>query len=301
MDYGHHISVGDVDGDGDIDIYAASALFINDGNGNFTNKINELPSSLRPIQNSYQGFIMSSVIADFNNDGIDDIFASYADSANRSQQPHEGYTGVYSISQNGNPSYIESDIGYLSDAKYGISNTKFNYIVAYDVNLDGNKDIVVAVTRSSPYYVGKGLQIFLNVEDPNTGNRKFIPGDYLLPDESVMDEFQGEGMLSVLDVNNDGVLDIAHSSASGQGEFGLSFYINNSGSLSLFDMNEFAFMSQEQIPGKENWGLNGWLLTKAMPINLDNSGWIDYISTIDSGLGDEGGGESILYSVLAKD
>ena len=301
MDYGHHISVGDVDGDGDIDIYAASALLINDGNGNFTNKINELPSSLRPIQNSYQGFIMSSVIADFNNDGVDDIFASYADSANRSQHPHEGYTGVYSISQNGNPSYIESDIGYLSDAKYGISNTKFNYVVAYDVNLDGYKDIVVAVTRSSPYYVGKGLQIFLNVEDLNTGNRKFIPGDYLLPDESVMDEFQGEGMLSVLDVNNDGVLDIAHSSASGQGEFGLSFYINNSGSLSLFDMNEFAFMSQEQIPGKENWGLNGWLLTKAMPINLDNSGWIDYISTIDSGLGDEGGSEHILYSVLSKD
>ena len=95
-------------------------MLINDGNGNFTNKINELPSSLRPIQDSGQGFIMSSVIADFNNDGIDDIFASYADSANRSQQPHAGYTGVYSISQNGNPSYIESDIGYLSDAKYGI-------------------------------------------------------------------------------------------------------------------------------------------------------------------------------------
>jgi len=301
MDYGHHISVGDVDGDGDIDIYAASALLINDGNGYFTNKINELPSSLRPMYHSGQGFIMSSVIADFNNDGIDDIFASYADSANQSLQPNAGYTGVYSISQNGNPSYIESDIGYLSDAKYGINNTKFNYAVDYDVNLDGYIDIVVAVTRSSPYYVGKGLQIFLNIEDPDTGNRKFIPGDYLLPDESVMDEFHGEGKLSVLDVNNDGVLDIAHSSSSKHGEYGLSFYINISGSLTLFDMNEFAFMSQEQIPGKENWGLDGWLLTKAMPINLDNSGWIDYISTIDSGLGDEGGGESILYSVLAKD
>jgi len=159
----------------------------------------------------------------------------------------------------------------------------------------------VSVTRVSPYYEGKALQVFLNVENSSTGKRKFESADYLLPDESSMDEMQGEGRLSVLDVNNDGVLDIAHSSTSGQGEFGLSFYINNSGSLSLFDMNEFAFMSQEQIPGKENWGLNGWLLTKAMPINLDNSGWIDYISTIDSGLGDEGGSEHILYSVLAKD
>jgi hypothetical protein len=38
-----------------------------------------------------------------------------------------------------------------------------------------------------------------------------------------------------------------------------------------------------------------------MPINLDNSGWIDYIGVIISGTGDEGGNESILYTVLAKD
>ena len=303
MDFGHHISVGDVDGDGDVDIYSASALLINDGNGNFTNKINELPSSLRPIQDSGQGFIMTSVIADFNNDGIDDIFASYADSANQSQQPNEGYTGVYSISQNGNPSYIESDIGYLSDAKYGINNTKFNSAVAYDINLDGFKDIIVSVTRASPYYEGRALQVFLNVENSSTGKRKFESADYLLPDESSMDEMHGEGRLSVIDINNDGILDIAHSVVTKYNEesYGLSFYLNNNGSLTLFDMNEFAFMSQEQIPGKENWGLNGFNLLKAMPINLDNSGWIDYISTIDSGLGDEGGGESILYSVLAKD
>ena len=303
MDYGHHISAGDVDGDGDIDLYVASALLINDGYGNFSNKMDDLPFSLRPIQDSGQGFIMSSVIADFNNDGIDDIFASYADSANRSQQPNEGYTGVYSISQNGNPSYIESDIGYLSDSKYGINNTKFNSAVAYDINLDGFKDIIVSVTRGSPYYEGRALQVFLNVENSSTGKRKFESADYLLPDESSMDEMHGEGQLKVIDINNDGILDIVHSVVAKWNEesYGLSFYLNNNGNLVLFDMNEFAFMSQEQIPGKENWGLNGFNLLKAMPINLDNSGWIDYISTIESGLGEEGGGESIFYSVLSKD
>ena len=39
----------------------------------------------------------------------------------------------------------------------------------------------------------KGLQVFLNVEDPITDNRKFIPGDYLLPDESLIDQYHGEG------------------------------------------------------------------------------------------------------------
>jgi hypothetical protein len=29
--------------------------------------------------------------------------------------------------------------------------------------------------------VGKGLQVFLNTYDSETGNRKFIPGDNLLP------------------------------------------------------------------------------------------------------------------------
>ena len=91
-------------------------------------------------------------------------------------------------------------------AKYGIGNTKFNYAVDYDINLDGYKDIVIAVTRGDPYYVGKGLQVFLNTYDSETGNRKFIPGDNLLPNEGSLDSFHGEGQLSVVDINNDGII-----------------------------------------------------------------------------------------------
>jgi len=301
-DFSHHISVGDVDGDDDVDIYVASALLINDGVGNFSNKMDEIPRSLRPIQDDGEMYIESSVIADFNNDGIDDIFASYGNTAFKNLPEYQSYSATYSLSKDGSPSYIDSDIGFVTDAKYGISNTKFNYAVGYDINLDGYKDVVVGVTRQSPYYVGKGLQVFLNVEDPENNNRKFISGDYLLPDGSELDQVHGEGQLSVVDINNDGTLDIVHSSNPGQDEgYSLSYYLNIGGSLTLYDSSEFAFMSQEQIPGKENWGLNGHLLQKAMPINLDNSGWIDYIGVIISGTGDEGGNESILYTVLAKD
>ena len=290
--FGHEIDVGDVDGDGDIDIYTGKILLINDGLGNFSNKTNLLPNELRPNRN-----IWSSVIADFNNDGVDDFFVPYAEVDEWSQYPTK--SGVYALSNGNNPSYSDySDIGFVEEAKYGLSNSKFNYAIDYDINLDGYKDIIIAVTRKDPYYVGKGLQVFLNVEDPITDNRKFIPGDYLLPDESLIDQYHGEGQLSVIDINNDGIPDIAHTSGAYGYEYGLSFYINNGGSLTLMNENDFAYMSQEQIPGRENYGI-GNKLRRAIPINLDDSGWIDYISVITFSL-NSGRNENIFYSVLSK-
>ena len=292
--FGHEIDVGDVDGDGDIDIYTGKILLINDGAGNFSNKTSELASELKPWGRN----LWSSVVSDFNNDGIEDFFVPYAEIGSNSQ--YANYSGVYSLSKNGNPSYkSSSDIGFVTEAKYGLSNSKFNYAIDYDINLDGYKDIVIAVTRASPYYVGKGLQVFLNVFDPDTGNRKFIPGDYLLPDESILDQYHGEGQLSVIDINNDGVLDIAHTSGAYGNEYGLSFYINNNGTLELFDQNNFAYLSQEQIPGRENFGV-GNKLRRAIPVNLDDTGWVDYISVINLGFS-SGRNENVLYSVLAKD
>ena len=291
--FGHEIDVGDVDGDGDIDIYTGKILLINDGSGNFSNKTNLLPNQLKPNRN-----IWSSVIADFNNDGIDDFFVPYAEIDEWSD--YSTKSGVYALSNNNQPSYSGySDIGFVEDAKYGLQNSKFNHAIDYDINQDGYKDVIIAVTRKDPYYVGKGLQVFLNVEDPITSNRKFIPGDYLLPDESSIDQYHGEGQLSVIDINNDGILDIAHTSGAYGDEYGLSFYINNGGSLTLMNESHFAYMSQEQIPGRENYGV-GNKLRRAIPIDLDNSGWVDYISVINLGFS-SGRNENVLYSVLAKD
>ena len=145
--------------------------------------------------------------------------------------------------------------------------------------------------------MGKGLQVFLNTYDSETGNRKFIPADNLLPNEGSLDSFHGEGQLSVVDINNDGVLDIAHTSGAYVDEKGLSFYINNGGNLELFDMNQFAYATENQLSGQENYGNDHF--RRAIPINLDNSGWIDYISLIRPWT-DYESSEILLYSVLAK-
>jgi hypothetical protein len=288
--FGHEIAAGDVDGDGDIDIFTGKILLINDGSGNFSNRTNLLIDELKPNGRN----LWSSVIADFNNDGIEDFFVPYAESSTSS------YSGVFSISKNGNPSYNNSTKGFVSDAKYGIDNTKFNYAIDYDVNLDGYKDIVIGVTRASPYYIGKGLQIFLNVEDTETGSRKFISGDNLLPDESVLDQFHGEGQLSIIDINNDGILDIAHTSGSYTEAYGLSFYINNGGSLELVSLDDLAYLNSEQIPERSNWPNDGRTLGRAFPVDLNGSGWIDYISILSLGYSDQPT-EIVFYSALSKD
>jgi hypothetical protein len=292
--FGHELSIGDVDGDGDIDIFTGKTLLLNDGSGSFTNNTDLLPEEIKPKGRN----LWSSVVADFNNDGIDDFFVPYAETSQTSSFFLPDFSGAYSLSKDGKPSYENNDIGFVTETKYGIGNTKFNYAIDYDINLDGYKDIVIAVTRVDPYYVGKGLQVFLNTYDSETGNRKFIPGDNLLPNEGSLDSFHGEGQLSVVDINNDGILDIAHTSGAYGDEKGLSFYINNGGNLELFDMNQFAYATENQLSGKESLPkFNN--LRRAIPINLDNSGWIDYVSLI--GFGNENGSnEILLYSVLSK-
>jgi len=290
--FSHELSVGDVDGDGDIDIYAGKVLLLNDGNGFFQNATNEILDQLKPNRN-----LWSSVIADFNNDGIDDFFVPYAEP--NDWQDYKSYSGFYSLSKDGKPSYNNSFTGFVSDAKYGIENTKFNYAIDYDINLDGYKDVIIGVTRADPYYIGKGIQVYLNQYDDETGDRKFVSGDHLLPDLSIFDDFGGSGQLFAIDINNDGILDIAHSSVAGGDEYGLTFLINSGGALTLFDSNELAYLGSEQIPGFESFG-NYNSLRKAIPIHLDNEGWVDYISTVQLNHGN-GKKEKVFYSVLAKE
>ena len=290
--FGHEISVGDVDGDGDNDIYTGKVLLINDGQGRFTNQTDNLPVELKPSRN-----LWSSVIADFNNDGIDDFFVPYAETTGADWEEYKNFSGVYSLSENGNNSYTNSKIGFITESKYGITNTKFNHAVAYDINLDGFKDVVIACTRANPYYEGKGIQVFLNVEDETNNGRKFISADNLVSDHSLIDQEHGEGSLSVIDVNNDGILDIAHTTGSYNNEYGLTYYLNTGGSLQYYDRNNLPYVRQNQIIGRENYG-DGNKLRRAIPVNLDNENWIDIISVID--ISNDNKTEKVFYSILSK-
>jgi len=297
--FGHSISIGDVDGDNDNDIYTSNVLLINDGTGKFINKTSDLIYELRP-NNRWN---MSSVIDDFNNDGIDDFFNLFNDS-NLNNPDFSQYDGVYSLSKNNTPSYSNSTIGFVSGGKYGVNQTKFNHAVSYDVDLDGFMDVVTSVTRSDPYYVGKSIQVFLNVEDAN-GERKFINADYLISDTSSLDHMHGEGQLLVKDLNNDGTLDLAHSSASfGSNlgdQYGLQFYLNLNGQLQLQSTSLIPYVLRNQYNNaSDTWVDSATKLERSFPIDINESGWIDVISTVHVNRYDEQR-ELVFYSITDKD
>jgi len=297
--FGHSISIGDVDGDNDNDIYTSNVLLINDGTGKFINKTSDLIYELRP-NNRWN---MSSVIDDFNNDGIDDFFNFFNDS-NLNNPDFSQYDGVYSLSKNNTPSYSNSTIGFVSGGKYGVNQTKFNHAVSYDVDLDGFMDVVTSVTRSDPYYVGKSIQVFLNVEDAN-GERKFINADYLISDTSSLDHMHGEGQLLVKDLNNDGTLDLAHSSASfGSNlgdQYGLQFYLNLNGQLQLQSTSLIPYVLRNQYNNaSDTWVDSATKLERSFPIDINESGWIDVISTVHVNRYDEQR-ELVFYSITDKD
>ena len=164
--FAHDLSIGDVNGDGDVDLYAGGVLFINNGRGEFKNaKANFSGRRSR-------GYIMSSVMDDFDNDGMADIVPLHAESS-----PSGSKSYVYLSDNEANPGLrlpIE-----LPEGLFGHSNTKHNHAASADLNGDGLKDIVIAQTRANPYYQGRSLQILMNkngqFEDQTTTANSFSP------------------------------------------------------------------------------------------------------------------------------
>ena len=72
LTFAHDTAGGDIDGDGDIDLYSGKVLLLNDGTGHFKNESQLLPEEARPTDTH----IMSSVMADLDNDGVDDLVSA---------------------------------------------------------------------------------------------------------------------------------------------------------------------------------------------------------------------------------
>ncbi len=66
--FAHDASSGDINGDGFPDILAARTLFLNDGGAGFVNSIENLPEEMRRTDH----YVMSSLLEDFNGDGLAD-------------------------------------------------------------------------------------------------------------------------------------------------------------------------------------------------------------------------------------
>jgi hypothetical protein len=268
----HDLSVGDINGDGHIDYQAGNYLGINNGDGSFR-RLN-WPDTFPPFF-KWAG-AMSSLIADFNNDGFDDIAKFMFDS----DDEYFGSADMYIILSNGTPDISKWAPVIIGKGIFG-SNTKHNHANFADFNNDGYLDFVVGQTRAEPYYVGRALDIYMNKGDGTFDNTTSVAIDNssrsdldILNDTSTVGN--GEGTVVLRDFNNDGFIDIIDLT-SGEGSIGL-FANDGTGKFTHVSNDVLAYIAPSEIAERqqENGDKN---TTFYSPINLDNQHGLDFVTT----------------------
>ena len=265
--FAHDASAGDPDGDGDVDIYACNILNINDGDGNFV--MHEYINHEWQRENKY-GNPMSSLMTDLNNDSYDDIIFWNFDNRSSWSDVDEGF-----ILLSNNSSDIRSwERLVLPTGPFGYDRNKYNHAASGDLNNDGFEDVVVSITRDLPYYEGAYIQVLIN-----DGNGELLDmTNTNFPVQPRSDTHHGEGNIYLRDMNLDGNLDIIHSTRDyNSGYHGAHIAINNGNAY-------FVSIDNSDLPMKPDPGNNNYdYLMKALPINIDDEGCLDFISVTDAG------------------
>ena len=299
--FAHDASSGDINGDGFPDVLAARTLFLNDSGAGFVNSIENLPEEMRRTDH----YVMSSLLADFNDDGLADPVLFWGDEIDAL----DPWPARIALSDTQKPS-AEWPVQSLPTGPFGLGSTKFNHAASADIDGDGDLDIVIGTTRAGNlYYVGRFIQILRNDGSGNfTDISQEAMGDqpralnYQDPEVEVACTVWGEGQVVLLDIDNDGDVDITdrtHGGANGTKDScpGIEVYLNDgNGSFSRDESTQLAWAQQYQIPGFVALAPTKHEIGNAIPIDLDGRFGIDYVAQIRSPWG---GIYAFLYQVMS--
>ena len=286
----HDAAYGDLDGDGDLDIFVPISdytktgfrfggdedpcsgcvenipftMLINDGQGNF--EANHLiPQFDDWVEVDYdnwgnnidQLWPTTATIGDFDNDGHGDIALGWF---NPIIADRYGFTknssGVVYFNDGSNDwtkrQYVELPENFFGD------NGNANDMEVMDFNNDGYMDILLASTIHEPYYHSRVIQFFQNDQ-----GKSFIDiTASISPDHEkyangnpYSEWWVGQGKLHILDYDHDGDLDIVDTNTR------TSVYLNNQNSFDLYDnfvdTDEDILLWPVEIDGKYHYDFIG--------------------------------------------
>ena len=148
-----------------------------------------------------QNLLIDIHLDDFNGDGKDDIVAGYGHGST--------YSRIYL--NDGNANFSRANSKPLPAPPYGFNNSMHLKTYSPDINGDGLPDLIISWSRYVPYYGGTDLQILIN-----KGNGDFVDETPLrlrsLPgNELPVERLAWTDWFQLIDVNNDGQLDIIGS------------------------------------------------------------------------------------------
>ncbi len=157
LDFTHSATAADIDGSGRVAIYSGNIwgqqyigpqILLNDGAGHFTVGTGRLPASLANLnQNSYT----SSLFVDVTDDGCVDLVLG-GDLNTQSVVLKNDCQGHFSVLANALPPKLFSD-GITVDIK------------TMRLGASGKPDLLLVTTHSSPFYVGRAIQVLINNGD----------------------------------------------------------------------------------------------------------------------------------------
>jgi len=286
----HDATYGDLDGDGDLDIFVPISDYtehgfkfggepdecsgctsqipytalINDGSGNFSANHNiPLYDYWVDYEQKYgypvtQLWPTTTTIGDFDNDGFGDIALGWFNpEVAHLYGFNENSAGVVYLN-NGQNDWTQREFIQLPSNYFG-SNGNANDMEAFDFNNDGYLDIVMASTIHEPYYESRVVQFFQNnlgtsfsdvTETVNPSFSKYANGN------PYSNYWVGQGKLHILDYDHDGDMDIIDSTAR---TYAL---INNNGIFEWYE--NFVDVDEDRI---------------LWPIEIDNNFHYDFIGS----------------------
>jgi hypothetical protein len=151
--FNHSACTGDVDRDGDLDVYVnalggrGSTLLVNDGRASFTQDRTRIPAA--ESGGNGANWYVRCLLADVTGDGAVDLVLGAEAGTRRSKVLVNDGTGRF-------PTAIELPPKQFGDDAIAIA------LATIDLNHDGRLDLVVGHTRGDPFYVGGLVQVLVN-------------------------------------------------------------------------------------------------------------------------------------------